>query len=601
MNTTPKFESREIALKQSFNIENLKDVWRNKVRLQLRNVDILDLFDYYDFNYLISTKSKIICDEILTGVYRPKQPIIYKLEKKMGVCRHVVIPSPSDALVLQIISDSIHKKVLKLQPSKKAFYSRDRTPRKQPHEFDGAQSFDLAIGWRKFQKKIYEYQDTFEFICVTDLSTYFDSIDLKLLKQQVLSALDDNDRAFVDLLFEIIHQIKWRPDYIERKDFGLPMVNLEGIRLLAHLFLFDIDSILKKKTGDSFVRWMDDINFGVNTKEAGFNLFNDLSDVLKSIGLSLNLSKTNIYDKKTAKFEFEIEQHLYLTKIQEKIGEGELSSSEFKRVKNKFKNHCNQKKRSKSWRKITKRYITQFTKYQADIPKALVKGLFNEEPGLRTHIIYYLEERGYSEKNKEILLDIAKSPNRYDDVTLFALCNLVTLWEVPDNDSGKKFIEDFESTLIPLTTDLDFYCQLWLKAKYSHPQKLWDFIEKFRRKWEKTAFLRRQITATLPRIWIWDKAIAEKEIANQLNSGIPDVISIAELFNEFKRLKELDQSLSLYLFNHKRKKFRVNHFLVLSSMLFNEQISNRQFFKDSVKKYVKDPFYLKWINIRIDL
>ena len=34
-------------------------------------------------------------------------------------------------------------------------------------------------------------------------------------------------------------------------------------RLLAHALLFEVDYLLKKRTQNNFVRWMDDINFGV--------------------------------------------------------------------------------------------------------------------------------------------------------------------------------------------------------------------------------------------------------------------------------------------------------------------------------------------------
>jgi len=70
----------------------------------MRAFDITDLYDYYDFNYVIESRVDIIIERILSGQYRADPPLIYRSEKKHGVCRHLMIPSPSDALVFQLLT-----------------------------------------------------------------------------------------------------------------------------------------------------------------------------------------------------------------------------------------------------------------------------------------------------------------------------------------------------------------------------------------------------------------------------------------------------------------------------------------------------------------
>jgi len=117
---------RKTALSKIFNKKHIVDVWRKIVKNQLRNLDLKDLYDHYDFNYNVEERAIAIKNEILSGTYKVSQPLIYRIEKKFGVCRHLVIPQPIDALVLQVLVEQVADSILSNQPSNNAFYSRDR-------------------------------------------------------------------------------------------------------------------------------------------------------------------------------------------------------------------------------------------------------------------------------------------------------------------------------------------------------------------------------------------------------------------------------------------------------------------------------------------
>ena len=104
MKTTARFEiERQKQLAAVFTRERLVRVWRDLVRQQLRNQSIIDLHDYYDFNLTIEAQADTIVERVLGGQYRAEVPVIYKQEKKLGICRHMMVPSPSDALVFQVL------------------------------------------------------------------------------------------------------------------------------------------------------------------------------------------------------------------------------------------------------------------------------------------------------------------------------------------------------------------------------------------------------------------------------------------------------------------------------------------------------------------
>jgi hypothetical protein len=111
----------------------------------MRKLDIRDLHDYYDFNIAIEARVGVITERVLAGHFRAESPLVYRVEKKLGICRHMLIPSPSDALVFQLLTDALYPAILKAQPSSGAYYARDRHTLKLPHELQEASSYPWFI------------------------------------------------------------------------------------------------------------------------------------------------------------------------------------------------------------------------------------------------------------------------------------------------------------------------------------------------------------------------------------------------------------------------------------------------------------------------
>ena len=143
----------------------------------------------------------------------------------------------------------------------------------------------------KFQKEIWKFSKAYRFLVSTDVTNYFDNIGLRELRH-VISAIAKTKEVYLDLLFSLIEDLSWNPDYLPTSHKGLPTIDIEAPRLLAHALLFEVDYVLKKRTKNSFVRWMDDINFGVSERRTANIVLGEINDVLKSRGLALNLAKT---------------------------------------------------------------------------------------------------------------------------------------------------------------------------------------------------------------------------------------------------------------------------------------------------------------------
>ncbi len=596
-------EIRKQELEKVFSKSNIIKVWRKIVRDQLRRTDILDIFDYYDINYNIEERATLLRRDILDGNYLPSKPLIYRIEKKFGICRHLIVPQPIDALVLQILTEDVREPILKNQPSKNAFYSRDKHNVRKPHEID-----EYGLNWRqlwqKMQKKIYNFNKSKKLIITTDLTNYYDTIFIPELRK-IVTGFVNNKESVLDILFKIIETITWIPDYLPYSGRSLPTTNLEAIRLLAHSFLFELDMIIEKKSDSSFTRWMDDIVIGVNSRDEAVEILSSMSDILKSRGLALNIKKTNIYSAKEAEFHFLIQENKYLDSIDYdsclKHGISNISNKLYSR----FKQHNKNNQDAKYFDKVSKRYITAFSKIKSrrilrDIPK-----LFNEQPNVRLNILYYLSSLGYSKRTSVIVLDILDKLKLYDDISLFSISKLVTDWAVPFSSDGEDFINKFIDKLKGFSEKrkqhFDFYCILWVMTKYEHPESLFNFITKYDYIWKTHPFLRRQVASIMSRILMFNQSAVINFLEKQIATSEPQVVSVANTILKFMNLENLESKVRMYLFPKAYRTYPLQKFLVLCSFLNSKKIREDYKCRKQIKKHIADPYYRKWIELQYNI
>lgn len=594
---------RKEKLSKIFDKKNITNVWRKIVRDQLRNLDLKDLYDHYDFNFNIESRAEAIRNDILGGTYKVSQPLIYRIEKKFGICRHLVIPQPIDALVLQVLVEYVAEEILKNQPSPNAYYSRDKHNLKSPHTIE-EYGLTWRQQWKQLQKKIYNFQEEKKFITVTDLTNYYDSIDINELRK-VFSSYSKIDEVLIDLLFRVIEEISWKPDYLPYSKRGLPITNIEGIRSLAHSFLFEVDEILIQKSDNSFTRWMDDIVIGMDSKKQAIETLSSISDILKSRGLALNLSKTNIYNEDEGYYHFQIEANRYIDSIEKT----KKTDPDYKKIcsklHNNFKQHLKDKK-PKYWDKIAKRYITTYGKLQCKTLLNIITPTYINYPGLRTNLIYYLLTLGYTKRNSDMALNILDQIDIFDDISLYQLCSLITQWEIPINEDSDKFLKDFENKITSISIERknssDFYCLIWFKSKYNHPEDLLKFIKKYQYIWNLDTSLRRQVTSILSRLLINNNNDVIKILNNQISSGIPNTSTLANQIYFFNTSSKIEGKLTFYLFPpNKHKIYPLPKFLVLCSVLNSETLRNENNIRKKVKEHITDPYYKKWIELQYNI
>lgn len=145
-------------------------------------MDCQDLHDHYDFNYNIEDRAVALWNGIISGSYIVSQSFLYRSEKKFGVCRHMDITSPADALTLQILVDTEADDILK-NNHRPTHFTRVRNiiyqHRTKPQNMDWA----FEVSGKRLQKEIYRFRRDKELLAVTDLTNYYNTIKIEELRK----------------------------------------------------------------------------------------------------------------------------------------------------------------------------------------------------------------------------------------------------------------------------------------------------------------------------------------------------------------------------------------------------------------------------------
>lgn len=598
MATTARFDvQRREELARVFVPSRMVKVWRELVKEQLRGLEVRDLHDYYDFNFNIEKRCDAIAERVLSGQYRAETPLVYKVEKKLGICRHMVLPSPSDALVFQVLADALVEDLLKTQPSKKAFYARDRHSLRLPHEVKATVGYPWFTLWPKFQKEIWGFTSAYPILVTTDLTNYYDNIALDDLRRVVAGHIHAKE-ALLDLLFSLIEDLAWRPDYLPRTKKGLPTIQIEAPRLMAHALLFEVDAVLKARTSDSFVRWMDDINFGVRSRDDAVRTLGELSDVLKSRGLALNLAKTQLLSAKDARHHFLISENQRLeryAKRAKRLKSAHAIASFGSQVVSELSVHlrdCDARNKDK----VTKRYFSVLKTLNHDGAVDLCPKLYAADAGMRSTVVSYLCRLPFGTRVSNTLLKLLLNTRFVDDAAKFELVQGIVDWCVPTNKTGKRFVQAISTALCAPSSLSDWLCWFLFLSKYGSPSDALTAFEASKSLRRREPFLARQaatllcrgvsVNATRVKEW-WDR---------EVSTGHSDSASVAVNLLHLAGAAFPGKSNRLYhyLFPTKQSgSYPVPKFLLLCVIAAKEQAEGIGKARPVVGHYVKDPWMVK--------
>ncbi len=596
---TPRLEARHAALEQVFAQPFMITAWTKYVRKGLRDQEVLDLFDYNDFHWNRIERFEDLRRAVLDGRYKPGGSIPTKLEKNLGVCRTVVTPTPEDSVILQCIVESLLPSALKRQPSKNAFFSRSH--QSTIGEFTFSKDYIWFKQWREFAKNRLEIASTHDWVVTTDVANFFDNIHYSHLRN-IVSTFDSIEEVILDVLFNVLDNISWRPDYLPTSGIGIPQVQFDAPRLLAHIYLFEIDAFLKQETRNSFVRWVDDITFAVDSKEEGKRLLRDLDTLLQMRGVRLNAGKTQVLSAASARRYFHQRENEYLNRVKTRIDAlhkaGASTVGLETSLKKSFDKFISRAPYGQSG-KVIKRYVGHFALLRSDRALDYCLGKLEDSPDLRDTTYRYVAALPPSQRALSAITRYIFSGSALDDASQCQIASLLTDWEVapgtPLFKSVRKVTERMATKAYVGREPFRFLAALWLVTKYSTQKGLREYIVDFEDIWRHFEFLSRQVTASTCK---FRNSQAISWFASQLERH--SFRSAASVMNSIDTLRSyttaIPKDIRLYVLNGNHKTtYSLQRFLVTVAILSSKKLNpkTKSDLKAAILRILSDPLYIK--------
>lgn len=594
---TPRLEARQKTLSGVFSLDNMRKCWKKYVRKGLRDQEVLDLFDYNDFHWNKEKRFEDLRSMILSGSYKPSTSIPTKLEKKYGVCRTTVTPSPEDCLVLQCIVESLISKLLSQQPSKNAFFSRSHQAPDASFKF--AKDYIWFKQWRKFAKIRIEVASAHQWVATTDIANYFDNIQYEHLRN-IISTYDGIEEVILDLLFAVLEYLCWRPDYLPSAKVGLPQVQFDAPRLLAHVYLYEIDDYLDKVTDGTFVRWVDDITFAADSAEECKVALRDLDTLLQMRGIRLNSGKTHVMPASTARRFFHQRENDNLTRWNDEFDAAEAAGLPTAAIVSKVRKSFDLFRKREPFGhsdKIIKRFVGFASKVRSDFALEHVLDGLSSDPGMRGYAYWYLSALAPSEKALTGIEKYLRSPAALDDASQCQLAKLLTDWEVDPSDNLfsrlRKLADDMGRETYVGTQTFRFVGALWMLTKYSSQARIAEFVSESSPIWQHSEFLSRQVAAASGKFR--DPNLLSKFSATVRGHGMRSSISVLDSLDRLRSFeKGVPSDVRLYILNGKnRTTYTLQRFLIAFSVLSSKRLQApvRDKLRADLLPYLVDPHY----------
>ncbi|WEJ09300.1 RNA-directed DNA polymerase [Sinorhizobium sp. M103] len=424
-------------------------------------------------------------------------------EKSKGLCRQLVIPNVKDALVLQALSDALWVELKEKAPSQNAFYAPQDQAFSKP--LKGLENeYGPVNAWLNFQEKIIGFSEACDYVIVTDIANYYDCISYDHLRN-ILADLSIAREHALDLLIYTLSHMLWQPDYMPRVQTGLPQMNLDAPRLLAHCFLFEIDGLLKNGLTVNFARYMDDIDIGVDSRASAKRALRDLDLALQTRQLRLNTGKTKILNREEAAKHFKIRENAFLDGLEERIKSKESGGSSCAHEA-KFLNFGigwglrGQCFATGNGEKILKRSVNYLRRTGGLMEPVDFRSILLNWPNSRQVALNWWVNSASPDTYLSILTELVSDDHLVDDIGPIQICNALVTARLQDQATTDGHIKTI-ATGLPLKTPLGFNGAAWLLSKYGSADDLISLIEGNVSVWRTKETVSRTVGGLFPRFF----------------------------------------------------------------------------------------------------
>lgn len=494
---SPKFPHKSPHLRVVVNASDLQAIWKNAIRARMRAQLLPDAVEYLDFHVNLSQRTAEIEALVCGGQYVPGRAVRMLSEKSRGLCRQMVLPEPEDVLILQALSNALWKTIQAKAPCKTAFYAPQDQPFSKVNKSgeDDEWGYGPIDAWLDFQKSILGFQKFHKFIVVTDIANYYDSVVHQYLRS-VLSDLGREREIVLDLLVYMLSGMLWAPDYMPNIGIGLPQMDFDAPRLLAHSILFEIDEIFGTKADISYARFMDDIDFGVDTIAKGRQVLRDLDLALQTRNLRLNSGKTKILNLNEAALHFRVVDNKLIDAFDSRLKSNSTSGryqSIYRKVikRSIYRGIRTSRFDGGNGEKILKRLLTRAKNIKSGVDTFSLRYVLWERPALRQYVLKAWTSGPRPLDQINDLIDFLHSGNAVDDLS--KVLGVISIIDGVYSKRVKTSILEALLSAFDHRQPFDLWCRLIIISRFSSLEALMREIEDTKGVWPKHRFLVRTV------------------------------------------------------------------------------------------------------------
>lgn len=568
------------------------------MRFALRDRYVPDPLEYMDYHTELRSNAVRLSTQVVSGAYRPSPPVRILMEKSKGLCRQIVLPQIDDAVILQRLSDSFFSSIRGKTPSKFAFF--------EPDNFTFSKSGDRAsygnfAAWLHFQEHLFTISGRKPYVVVTDIANYYDHIGYDQLRNVIASDLRVPE-VVLDLLIFALDGLNWQPDYMPRMGAGLPQIDLDAPRVLAHSFLFDLDRYATKEVNEDYTRYMDDINFGVASVGQAKRILRDVDLILHTRQVRLNSGKTLILRAAQARRHFRVEDHRELDAIQADMRFRKAAGVPLDALQRRVESMIALKYRKGDFddghgEKILKRLLTIARQLDGSVHRDILADALRRRPGSRDAVLTYLAARPLDAKTAAVVEQFLSGPDIVDDLpVLLAPSALVEMRAL-----SRSALQPILDRLIGHLCDgspWSLYGAIWLASKYSSPPEILQTLYAHRAQWSTNPTLGRLVGGLFSRMSNSPSFGDYEQLV--VRSGMPESLVAFRFHRRLERDARLARAIRPYIAApNPSKGTGITHakFLLLLSVLRNPTVSATD--KEALvlrhSNSWRDAYYRSWV------
>jgi len=301
--------------KKLCDINLLKRAW-HLARSDTRTDFIQDSFRYNDFAFNLDKNLQAISTALEEERYHPNPLLCIDVPKSTLSVRPGSITSIEDRIVLfaiiMLIAPKLDKKLPKtvysyrlkekidnnslfkdLEILKFPFLKR-RTIR---HQIDIREPWYGQ--WPKFiEKAVYAFEkEGYTFLTVSDISAYFENINLHILRDNLLKYLP-KEQKIVNLLYSFLEYWTWPTIHGLSVERGIPQGN-DVSSFVGNIYLLPLDEEfikLSRKKDIRYFRYMDDVKIFSKEENVAREVIFVMNNILRKLHLNIQGAKTIIFE-----------------------------------------------------------------------------------------------------------------------------------------------------------------------------------------------------------------------------------------------------------------------------------------------------------------